>query len=62
MLGPAFAGLALGAGLAHALLIALVVVCLLAALGALRLERWLPSDANRPAAVPAPAVAVKGQA
>jgi MFS family permease len=61
MLGPAVAGLALGAGLAHALLIALVVVCLLAVVGALRLERWLPSEANRPAAPAAP-VAVKAQA
>ena len=33
MLGPALAGLALGAGLAHALLVALAVVCLFAALG-----------------------------
>jgi MFS family permease len=46
MLGPALAGLALGAGLDHALMVSLAVGCLLAALGALRLERWLPSDAK----------------
>jgi MFS family permease len=62
MLGPALAGLALGTGLAHALLVALVVVCLLAALGALRLERWLPSEVNRPAPAPAPPLAVKAPA
>jgi MFS family permease len=63
MLGPALAGLALGAGLDHALLVALVLVCLLATLGALRLERWLPSEANRPlpAPAPAPALAVEAQ-
>jgi MFS family permease len=61
MLGPALAGLALGAGFDHALLVALVLVCLLAALGALRLERWLPSQANRPLPAPGPALAVEAQ-
>jgi MFS family permease len=51
MVGPAVAGVALGAGLAHALLGAFALVCLVAAGGALRLERWVPSEANRAAAV-----------
>jgi MFS family permease len=62
MLGPALAGLALGAGHAHALLVALAVICLLAAIGALRLERWLPPAANRAVAAPGPQLVVDWRA
>jgi MFS family permease len=54
MLGPALAGLALGAGRAHELLIALAGACVIAAVLALRLERLLPEDANRTAATSPP--------
>jgi MFS family permease len=47
VIGPAMAGLALGAGLDAALFIALIAGCALAAWMSLRLERHLPSETNR---------------
>lgn len=52
--GPALAGITLGAGLDHALVASLMAVCLLVAFGALHLERSLPSDVNCPPAAPLP--------
>jgi MFS family permease len=55
MLGPLVAGAALGAGLGGAFIGALTATCLLAALGAMTLERRLPGPANgRPRPTTAP--------
>jgi MFS family permease len=56
--GPLVAGVALGAGLGGAFIGALTATCLLAALGAITLERWLPGPANRR---PRPSTAVAAE-
>jgi MFS family permease len=54
IIGPAVAGAALGAGHGGTLVWGLAVACALAVPGALRLERRLPTHANRPASDLAP--------
>jgi MFS family permease len=51
VLGPALAGITLGAGLGSALLVGLAAACALASAVALRLEGSLPARINRPAPV-----------
>lgn len=61
MLGPAIAGAALGAGHGETLVWGLAITCGLAAVGALGLERRLPTRANRPApAMPRPTALAGG--
>jgi MFS family permease len=62
MVGPAVAGAALATGFADALVVGLAVVCILVALGAVRLERWLPAEANRPSTVAAAAAPLLAEA
>jgi MFS family permease len=51
VLGPAIAGITLGAGLESALLVGLAAACALASVAALSLERRLPARINRPVPV-----------